>query len=149
AETLKAESMKLKGSKKRSLISPDGERWSDADAKPGRKISFDAVRRLAVALPEVEEGTTYGSPAFKVRGKLLACVAIHKSAEPDSLAVRIPYDLRADLIASEPETYYLTDHYIRYPVVLVRLSRVNVKRLRALLEASWRFVSREGSENEA
>jgi len=104
---------------------------------------------MAIALPAVEEGTTYGSPAFKVRGKLLACVAIHKSAEPDSLAVRIAYDLRADLIASEPETYYLTDHYIRYPVVLVRLSRVNVKRLRALLEASWRFVSREGSENEA
>src|SRR5437588_6072065 len=133
--------MKLKGSKKRSLISPDGERWSNADAKPGRKISFDAVRRLAVALPEVEEGTTYGSPAFKVRGKLLACVAIHKSAEPDTLAVRIPFDLRADLIESDPDSYYLTDHYVNYPTVLVRLSRIGVAELRELLGASWRFVT--------
>jgi hypothetical protein len=96
---------------------------------------------MVVALPEVEEGTMHGSPAFKLHGKLLACAAIHKSAEPDTLAVRIPFDLRARLMASYPDTYYLTDHYVNYPVVLVRLSRISMARLRELLEASRRFVS--------
>lgn len=109
-------------------------------ASNGGKISFDAVRKMAVALPEVEEGTMHGSPAFKLRGKLLACEAIHKSAEPDKLAVRIPFDLRAELIASDPNSYYLTDHYVNYPTVLVRLSRIDVEGLRELLGASWRFV---------
>src|SRR5436190_19924582 len=84
--------LKAKGSKKRSLISRNGDRQPSVNQMPRRKISFDAVRRIAVALPDVEEGTMHGSPAFKVRGKLLACGAIHKSAEPDTLAVRIPFD---------------------------------------------------------
>ena len=66
-------------------------------------------------------------PYLKAHGKMLACPAIHKSAEPDTLAVRIPFDLRADLIASDPDSYYLTDHYVNYPVVLVRLSRIDVE----------------------
>jgi hypothetical protein len=41
---------------------------------PGTKVSFDTVRKIGLALPEVEEGTAYGSPALKVRGSLLACV---------------------------------------------------------------------------
>src|SRR5712671_5314389 len=122
--------LKAKRSKKRSLISHVGDRRSPVDGLPGRKVSFDVVRRMAVALPEVEEGTIHGSPAFRVRGKLLACAAIHKSAEPDTLAVRIPFDLRADLVASDPSSYYLTDHYVNYPVVLVRRSRIRVEALR-------------------
>jgi hypothetical protein len=108
---------------------------------PGRKISFDAVRKMAVALPEVEEGTIHGSRAFRVRGKLLACAAIHKSAEPDTLAVRIPFDMRAELMKSDLDSYYLTEHYVNYPTVLVRLSRIGREELRELLGASWRFVS--------
>jgi len=133
--------MKAKGSKKRLPISPDGERQPPVDGVPGWKISFDVVRRMAVALPEVEEGTIHGSPAFRVRGKLLACAAIHKSAEPDTLAVRIPFVLRADLMKSDQDSYYLTDHYVSFPVVLVRLARIGREELRELLAASWRFVS--------
>ncbi len=108
---------------------------------PRAKIDFDTVRKIALALPDVEEGTTYGSPALKVRGKLLACLAIHKSAEPGSLAVRIDFDRRAELIAADPVTYYLTDHYLSYPIVLVRLSRVHPDALRDLLGMAWRFVT--------
>jgi hypothetical protein len=117
------------------------DRRAPVDEMSGRKISFNTVRRMAVALPGVEEGTIHGSPAFKLRGRFLACVAIHKSAEAGSLAVRIPRDLRAELMESKPETYYLTDHYVNYPTVLVRLSRIDINGLRELLEASWRFVS--------
>ena len=105
------------------------------------KISFDTVRRIALGLPDVEESTTYGSPSLKVRGKLLTCLAVHKSAEPDTLAVRIDFDRRAELIAAAPDVYYLTDHYVNYPVVLVRLSRIHADALRDLLSMAWRFVT--------
>jgi hypothetical protein len=105
------------------------------------KITFDTVREIGLALPHVEDGTMYGKPALKVRGKLLACLAIHKSAEPDSLVVRIDFEQRAGLLAEAPETYYVTDHYRNYPAVLVRLSRIPPGQLRDLLGASWRFVT--------
>jgi hypothetical protein len=107
----------------------------------GRAITFDTVRKIGLALPDVEEGTAYGTPALKIRGELLTCMAINKSAEPGSLALRIDFDRRDELVAADPETYYLTDHYVDYPVVLVRLSRIHPDALRDLLGAAWRFVS--------
>ena len=54
-----------------------------------KAISFDTVREIGLALPDVEEGTIYGSPALKVRGKMFACLAVHRSADPGSLAIRM------------------------------------------------------------
>jgi hypothetical protein len=133
--------LKAKGSKQRALIRHNADRRSPVDEMPGGNISFDAVRSVVLPLAEVEEGTLHGAPAFRVRGKLLACAAIHRSAEPDTLAVRIPFDLRAELLESDPHTYYLTDHYENHPAVLVRLSRIKLAALRELLGASWRFVT--------
>ena len=83
----------------------------------------------------------YGSPALKIRGKLLTCIPAHKSAEPESLAVSIDFDRRAEFLSVAPDVYYLTDHYVNYPVVLVRLSRIHPDALRDLLDTAWRFVS--------
>ena len=107
----------------------------------GKRIDFDTVRRIALGLPDVEESTIYRSPALKVRGKLLACIPNHRSAEPGSLAVRIDFGIRAELMAAAPDVYYLTDHYVNYPVVLVRLSRIRSDALRDLLGMAWRFVT--------
>jgi len=106
-----------------------------------KKIGFDTVREMGLAMPGVEEGTTYGSPALKVGGQMFACIAIHSSAEPDSLAIRLDFDQRDELMAADPDTYYLTDHYVNYPVILVRLSRVHPDALRDLLLTARRFVS--------
>jgi len=105
------------------------------------KVTFDSVRKIGLALPEVEEGTAYGSPALKVRGSLLACLPINKSAEPESLAVAMDLDQRSGLLAEAPGTYYVTDHYVDYPVVLVRLSQIRIEQLRDLLGSAWRFVT--------
>jgi hypothetical protein len=105
------------------------------------KMIFKAVSEIAHALPGVEESTMYGSPALKVRGKLLACMAIHKSAEPESLVIRIDIDQRAGLLTEAPETYYVTEHYVNYPVVLVRLSQIDRDQLRDLLASAWRFIT--------
>ncbi len=106
--------------------------------------TFDTVRRIGLALPGTTEGTVYGSPALKVRDRMFACVAIHRSVEPDTLAVRVSFDDRDDLLAADPDVYYLTDHYADHPVVLVRLARVHRDALRDLLTMAWRFESARG-----
>lgn len=114
---------------------------------PPKKITFDTVRQIAGRLSGVEESTIHGSPSLKVRGKLLACVPVHKSAEPDSLAVRIDCDSRADLIAADPDVYYLTDHYLNYPFVLVRMLRIEQEALRDLLGNSWQCMTAKGPKS--
>jgi hypothetical protein len=109
--------------------------------KHGSTIDFDAVRKIGLALPGVEASTAYGSPALKVRGKLLACVPAHRLAEPSSLMVRIGFDDRAELLAAAPDVYYVTDHYLNYNAVLVRLSRVTPDVLRDLLGMAHKFVT--------
>jgi hypothetical protein len=89
------------------------------------KVNFDTVRKIGLALPGVEDGTAYGNLALKAHGKLLACVPKHRSAEPGSLVVRVDLNDRAQLLAEAPDVYYVTDHYVGYPNVLVRLSRVD------------------------
>ena len=96
---------------------------------------------MALGLDGAEESTSYGSPAFKVRGKMFACIPVHKSAEPDSLGVCIDFDRRAELIAGEPETYYVTDHYVNHPIVLIRMSCVRGDALHDLLGGAWRFAN--------
>jgi len=112
---------------------------------PKAKVNFDTVRKIALQLPEVEDSSAYGSPAFKVRGKLLACIAINKSAEPGSLVARLDFDRRAELIETAPDIYYLTDHYVNYPSVLVRLSRIEPDALKDLLGMAWSFVTKESA----
>ena len=108
---------------------------------PRDTIDFGTVRKVGLSLPGVEESTAYGSPALKVRGKLLACLPSHRSAEPDSVVVRIGFDDRAELLAAAPDVYYVTDHYLGYTAVLVRLSRVTADVLRDLLGMAHKFVT--------
>jgi len=108
---------------------------------PRSTINFDTVRKIGLALPGVEESTAYGSPALKVRGKLLACVPAHRLAEPGSLMVRVNFADRAELLAAAPDVYYVTDHYLNYTSVLVRLSRVTPDVLRDLLGMAHKFVT--------
>jgi len=112
---------------------------------PRSTINFDTVRDIALTLPGVEESTAYGVPALKVHGKLLACVPAHRSAEPASLVVRVDFDDRAELLDADPTVYYVTDHYVGYSAVLVRLSRVNPDALRDLLGMAYKFVTRRAA----
>jgi len=103
---------------------------------------FEAVRAVGLALPDVEATLRYdGSPVLKVRGCFMAGLATHRSAEPQTLVVRVGIEEREWLIADAPETYYLTDYYRSYPLVLVRLSRIDRDGLRDLLSVSWHLAS--------
>ena len=81
-----------------------------------------------------------------VGGEMFACLAIHRSADPNSLPVLVGFDERERLIASDPGTYYLPKHYVNYPVVLVRLTRVQPEALRDLLHTAHQFVSTQSGQ---
>lgn len=103
---------------------------------------FETVRTVGLALPDVEATTRYdGSPVLRVGGSFMAGLATHHSAEPDTLVVRAGLEEREWLMEDAPETYYLTDYYRSYPLVLVRLSRIDRDALRDLLSVSWRLAS--------
>jgi hypothetical protein len=101
------------------------------------------VRRAVAGLAGVEESTSYGGPAWKVKKKLICCQATNKQAEPGSLVVRVDFETRDALIAEAPDTYYVKPHYVNYECVLVRLARVEEGALRDLLRGSWRYVTKE------
>ena len=109
---------------------------------PKSTIDFDTIRKIGLALPGVEESTAYGSPVLKVHGKILAGIPVNRSAEPGSLGVCIDPDDRAELLAAEPDIYYVTDHYVAGNWVLVRLSRITPDVLRDLLGMAHKFVTR-------
>ena len=96
--------------------------------------AFDVVCELARELPGAEESTSYGTPAFKVKGKLFA--RFHQDGE--SLVVSVDFDEREELMNADPEKFYITDHYRNYPWILVRLSKARPEELRDLLLGSWR-----------
>lgn len=100
-------------------------------------VTFDAVRALALALPETEEAPSYGTPAFKVRGKLFARLR----EEGDVLVVKAEIGHRDALIAACPAIYHVTPHYQDSRYVLVRLPAANEADLADLLLDAWHLVA--------
>jgi hypothetical protein len=90
------------------------------------------VQKIAATLPETEESTSYGTPALKVKGKLLA-----RLREEGDLAIHT--DDKEGLLASDPAIYFSTPHYDGYPMVLVRLAKITEKELRELVTDAWRM----------
>jgi hypothetical protein len=111
---------------------------------------FETVRTVGLALPDVEASTKYdGSPVLKAGGTFMAGLAMHRSAEPETLVVRVAFEERECLLEDAPETYYVTDYYRRYPVVLVRLSRIDRDALRDVLSVSWRLALAKARQRRA
>jgi hypothetical protein len=108
-------------------------------------LNFDTVREIGLSLADVVDGTAYGAAALKLRGKLLACVPTNKSAEANSLVVRIDLEHRAELLRQQPGVYYITDHYAPHATLLVRLSKITRTDLKELLRDACRFVSSSAS----
>jgi hypothetical protein len=101
-------------------------------------MTLESVRSIALSLPGVEEGTSYGTPGFRVRRKLFA--RLHHELR-DTLVIRIDTDERAMRMRTDPESYYITDHYANYPWMLVRLSSVSEDNLHDLLVEAWRLCA--------
>jgi hypothetical protein len=86
----------------------------------------------------VEESTSYGTPSLKVKGRILCRL---RSEAEGALALRCNVLDREILMQADPNTFFLTDHYVEYPMVLVRLDRVRRSALPDLLLRAWRLVA--------
>jgi hypothetical protein len=116
-------------------------RAARADSGPGPPEAFEIVKTVGLALPDVEAMANWdGAPVLKVRGCFVAGLASHRSVEPGTLVVRCALEDRERFLEDAPDTYYVTDYYRPYPVVLARLSHLNRDALRDLLAVSWRMA---------
>ncbi|TAA63148.1 MmcQ/YjbR family DNA-binding protein [Shinella sp. JR1-6] len=92
------------------------------------------LKRLATGLPGVETGTSYGTPALKVAGKLFLRI---KDAE--TLVLMAPMDEKERLIEMAPEIYYETGHYNGWPALLLRAAAIGDAELRQRMTEAWRL----------
>ena len=108
-------------------------------------VTFETAREIALALPGVEEGSSYGAPAFRVRGKFLA--RLREDGEtPVVKGDYLERDLRMEI---DPDAFFITDHYRGDPMLLVRLAAVEEDDLRDLLEMAWRSLAPKRMLNNA
>ncbi|HEX9500744.1 MAG TPA: MmcQ/YjbR family DNA-binding protein [Thermoanaerobaculia bacterium] len=103
-------------------------------------MTWNAVRRLAAALLRAVEGTSYGTPAFRIGKKYW----FRLKEDGESIAIRISFDEREILMRAKPKTFFITDHYRDYPAVLVRLSAISEGEMKDLLQRSWDFTAAKG-----
>ena len=94
--------------------------------------------KIALALPGAEVSTSYGTPSVKVRGKILSR---WRTEAEGGLAIRCDFLDRQILLQTQPGVFFLTDHYLDYPMVLVRLEKATRNVLVDVTERGWRLVA--------
>jgi hypothetical protein len=103
--------------------------------KTRRGTSWASVCRMALQLPGVTQGTSYGTPALHVKKRFLARL----KEDGETMAIRMEFADRDVLMELDPDVFYLTDHYRPYQAVLVRLEKAPPALVRQVLEKAWRF----------
>ena len=98
------------------------------------------VHTIVSTFADVEPGTTYGFPAFKVRGKTFAWFPEKKEVPAGTLGVRMSIMEREYLIARAPTLYFFTPHYRDYDAVLAHVDLMSDAELRELLESGYEFM---------
>jgi hypothetical protein len=99
---------------------------------------YRRVCEIARKLPGVEESSSYGTPALKVKGRFLCRL---RSEAEGALAIRCDFVDREILLQADPRVFFVTDHYLDYPMVLVRLDKIRLSALPDLIERAWRMVA--------
>jgi len=105
-----------------------------APVKKSQKVNYDIVRRVALTFPDVRESTSYGTLALKAKGKLF----VRLKEDNETIVLRMEFDQREAMMAEDPETYFITDHYREYPWVPARMDRLKSEALRDLLQVAYR-----------
>jgi hypothetical protein len=101
-------------------------------------MTFDDIRKIALAWPEVEDGTSYGTSALKIRKKVL----VRLKEDGDSLVMpSVSIDEREMLVETQPKVFHFTDHYRDYPMVLIRLSKTKRATVEPFLRRRWRELA--------
>lgn len=102
----------------------------------GQPDYLDTVRRIALALPGVEDTISSGVHVFKLRGKMLV-----RMKDRETLILPVKLAERAPLIETQPDVFFITPEYKDWPAVLVNLARVDEAELRRLIVQAWREIA--------
>lgn len=109
-----------------------------------RGLSYADLVEFALTLRGVEESTSYGTPALKVRGKLMARLW----EDGETVVLKCEWEERERLMATYPGVFYLTDHYLKHPYVLLKLAQARPALMRPAVEAAWKIAAPKGLEND-
>lgn len=96
-------------------------------------MTWDDATEIGLRLPGVTVSTSYGTPALKLRGKLLTRLR----PEDDSLVLGASLDEKDFLIESRPDVFHTTPHYDGYGAVLARLATLDAETLERFLRRAW------------
>ena len=99
---------------------------------------YRRVLEIAERLPGVEATRAYGTPCIKVDGKIMARL---RSESEGGLALRCDFPERQMLMQADPQAFYVTDHYLNWPMVLINLAEVRWAAMPDLIETAWRMVA--------
>jgi hypothetical protein len=102
------------------------------------KKGYERYLKLVVPLPGVEASTSYGTPSVRVCGKILSR---WRTEAEGGLAIRCDFLDRQILLQARPDVFFLTDHYVNYPMILLRLDKISRAVLMDVVERAWRFVA--------
>jgi hypothetical protein len=100
----------------------------------GSRMNWQQLVKLGLELPEVAEDLWYRTPALKVRGKGFCRL---KENGEDVVFFTEHVDESRFLCASQPDIYFITDHYEGLPLVLARLGRLKISEARLRLHCAW------------
>lgn len=100
-------------------------------------MTFEKVRQAALKLPNVEEGTAYGLPAFRVKKKMFLCFREDLGA----VLLHSTFEQRDAMMEEDPETFFTTDHHRPYPCVLARVTKLRAAVLPGLLQMAWKYAT--------
>jgi hypothetical protein len=112
---------------------------------------WEDVRRLALALPETSEGTSWGNVSWRVRDKLFVwerplrpadlkiwTPPAHDAPDGPILGARVEHaGAKEALLADDPAVYFTTPHFDGYPAILVRLDRIASDELAEVIVEAW------------
>lgn len=110
--------------------------------------TWDDVRRLAMALPNVAERLSWGSPSWRVKDKMFAWERPLRESDLKALGADAPDDpilgvrvadegVKHALVADDPRIYFTIPHFNGYSAVLVQLDHIPVDELEELLTEAW------------
>ena len=99
---------------------------------------YERYLKIALALPGAEVVISYRTPGVKIKGKILSR---WRTEAEGALAIRCDFLDRQILLQTQPDVFFLTDHYVNYPMILVRLDKVSKDTLLDITERAWRLVA--------
>jgi len=105
-------------------------------------MTDDEMRAIVMSFPGVEDGMSYGAPAFKVNGKFLTRL---RKDDQSLVIMGVSFDEREMLMEAEPETFHITPHYKDYPSVLARMASLHPGSFRNFIERRWRTLAKKAA----